>query len=106
MRRNAFWGRIIAFILIISVLIPSGFAAKQAKAETSVIGIVRATELFMREGAGTEYSNVKVDGKKVVLTYGQEVTVLGESNGWYYLRAVFEGSLVTGYSLSAKNGVY
>ena len=105
MNKRALFGRVTAVLLMIALIFPSGFAAKKAKAESSAAGIIRATELVMREGAGTDYSKVCVDGDPVILKYGQEVTVLGESNGWYYLRAIYNGTLVTGYSLSKKGDV-
>ncbi len=105
MNKRALFGRITAVLLIIALILPSGFAARRAKADSSVTGIIRATELVMREGAGTDFAKVCVDGDPVILKYGQEVTVLGESGGWYYLRAVYNGTLVTGYSLSKKGDV-
>ena len=105
MKKKTFFGRLAAFLIILTLLIPSGFETKRAKAESSVTGVIRATELYMREGAGTDYAKVCVDGVPAVLKYGQEVTVLGETDGWYYLRAVCDGTLVMGYSLSKKGDV-
>ena len=105
MNKKAFWGRITAVLLIISLILPTGFAVRKARAESSVTGIIRATELVMREGPGTDYPKVYAGDDPVVLKYGQEVTVLGEKDGWYYLRAVCGGTLVTGYSLSKKGDV-
>ena len=60
---------------------------------------VNANELYMREGPGTNYSNIFLNGEKVTLLRNQKVTVLGEFDGWYLLSAFFDGVNVTGYSL-------
>lgn len=95
--------RILAVILILALIIPAGFV-NDVHAEESVIGTVVAKQLYMRTGAGTDYGKAQVSGKDVILEYGQEITVLGEKDGWYHIRAVFNGQIVEGYSMAGKDG--
>ncbi len=86
---------IVAFALIVTALpqIPI-FAKNEAK------GVITATELFMRSGPGTDYKNITKGSEKVVLVKDQQITVLGERNGWYHIRAEYKGETYEGYSLS------
>ena len=62
-------------------------------------GIVTASELFVRKGPGTDYDNILIDDEKAILVMNQEVTLYGETNGWYHLSAKINGKTVSGYSL-------
>ena len=86
---------IVALALIVTALpqIPI-FAKNEAK------GVITATELFMRSGPGTDYKNITKGSEKVVLVKDQQITVLGERNGWYHIRAEYKGETYEGYSLS------
>lgn len=90
--------RLLIFLLVIALALPAGYAIS-ASADTAVIGVINANELYMRKGPSTSYSNITVDGEKVILVKGQEVTILGEEDGWYLINAIFKGTLVEGYSL-------
>ncbi|MBP5331439.1 MAG: SH3 domain-containing protein [Lachnospiraceae bacterium] len=68
-------------------------------------GVIAAGALYMREGPGTDYNNILLDGEKVLLEHGHEVTILGERDGWYHIRTVVDGEVVEGYSLSGKDSV-
>lgn len=94
---------IIAVFMIVVLVIPMG-RITPAHADQTVTGVVKAKELYMRTGAGTDYSKVQAGGRDVVLVSGQEVSVLGEKNGWYHIRAVANGEVVEGYSMSGKDG--
>lgn len=94
--------RILAVILTLALVVPS-VLLNSNRAEASVTGVVSAKELYMRTGAGTDFDKVRAGGEDVVLVYGQEITVLGEKDGWYHVRAVFNGQVVEGYSLAGKN---
>ena len=85
--------RLLTMVMIFSLALhPCTFSEALSQAE----GVISAGELYMRQGPGTEYDNVMIDGEKVVLTYGQEVTILGEKDGWYHVRAVCNGQAVEG----------
>ncbi|MCR5324412.1 MAG: SH3 domain-containing protein [Lachnospiraceae bacterium] len=106
MRRNRLLWRAFATAMIITLVIQlCPYTAANAVVNITASGVVTAGELYMRTGPGTDHENVKLDGSKVVLKYGQEVTILGEKNGWYHLRAVVDGEAVEGYSLSGKDSV-
>ncbi|BCN29841.1 cadherin-like beta sandwich domain-containing protein [Anaeromicropila herbilytica] len=62
-------------------------------------GIVTATTLNVRKGAGTNYSIVMSSGKKVTLTKNTAVSIEKKSNGWYYISVKFNGATVKGYVL-------
>ena len=94
------------FVLLFAIALLtglSGYIAAQAAPEAK--GVISAGALYMREGPGTDYENIKLNGEKVKLENGHEVTILGEKNGWYHIRAVVDGEVVEGYSLSAKDSV-
>lgn len=61
-------------------------------------GICTANTLMVRKGPGLNYDKIKVNNTEVYLTKGQSITILGEENGWYHLRAVFLGTEIEGYS--------
>ena len=61
-------------------------------------GICTATTLYIRKGPATSYEQVTVNGTTAYLVKGQQVTILGEENGWYQIKATFNGKEVTGYS--------
>ncbi len=73
------------------------FLFKGVKAEAAVTGTVTATALFVREGPGTNYEILKLDGEQVRLVQGTYVAVSWEENGWYYITASFKNKAVTGY---------
>lgn len=64
-------------------------------------GVVTASALNVRTGAGTTYGILMHNGSKVQLSYGTEVTILGSKmNGeteWYQVEFVFKGNSLQGY---------
>lgn len=102
--RTKLINKILAALLALALMIPAGNGVR-VSAASGITGVIEASSLYLRTDAGTEYDCVKVGGENVVLTSGQEVTVLGEKNDWYHLRAVYAGTVVEGYSLSRKDGV-
>lgn len=63
-------------------------------------GVCTANELNVRSGPGTDYAQVKAGGKYVVLSKGQEVSILSEKKDWYEIKVKISGENVTGYCLS------
>ena len=94
-----------AVILLIAALLLPASGNYGAGAATEKTGVVTAYELYIRTGPGTEYDNIMVGDAKAVLKRDQEITIFGEENDWYHVRAVVDGELVEGYSLSGKDGV-
>lgn len=62
-------------------------------------GTVTANSLNVRTGAGIEYEKLQVNGVNAYLTKGQSVTILKESNGWYYIKFKFSTTTAKGYVL-------
>ena len=89
----------IAVLLVMAIVITS-LPHVQIWAKKTVKGVVNATELYMRSGPGTDYKNITVGEEKVVLVSGQEVTIVGERDGWYHIKATFMNTEVEGYSLA------
>lgn len=95
--------RLIAICLIIAMLVPAGVSLK-AHAEESVTGVVTAGSLYMRTAPSKEADKVMVGDSPVLLVQDQEVVILDTSGDWYHVRAVFQGQIVEGYSLSGESG--
>ena len=88
---------IICFVLMVTaVCVPSQKAAAKTK---NMTGVVTADSLNVRTGAGTGYDKLVVKECNAYLTKGQEVTILKESNGWYYIEFQFLGTKQKGYVL-------
>ena len=103
--RRLLWRSCAAAMIIALVIQLCPYGSAKAALNATANGVITAGELYMRTGPGTDHENVMMNGSKVILTYGQEVTILGEKNGWYHLRAVIDGEVVEGYSLSGKDSV-
>lgn len=60
-------------------------------------GIVTASLLNVRTGAGTSYDIMKQDGKSVQLENGTKVTILSSDGGWYKVSFTFDDKKLEGY---------
>ncbi|MBE5962489.1 MAG: SH3 domain-containing protein, partial [Lachnospiraceae bacterium] len=93
----------LIFALIFSLTLPQ---CAIAAGNTGIVyaasqGTCTATTLYIRKGPATSYDQVTVNGAGAYLVKGQQVTILGEKNGWYEIKATFNGKEVTGYSSGA-----
>jgi beta-N-acetylglucosaminidase/uncharacterized protein YgiM (DUF1202 family) len=92
-------------LLIVSVL----FFFKGETADAAVTGTVTASSLFVREGPGTNYDIMKLNGVQVRLAQGDYVAVSWEEKGWYYITSSFNGKKINGYVskefISAKGNI-
>ena len=101
MHKNILISRILVLLTVITLVVPA-WSVRHARADEDITGVVTASELYMRTGPGTSYDKVTVGGSPVILVYGQEVTVLSVKDGWYHIRAIFNGRLAEGYSLGSS----
>lgn len=60
-------------------------------------GVVTAEVLNVRKGAGTSYGRLTSDGKVVQLEKETKVTILSESDGWYYVSFQYGTDTLKGY---------
>lgn len=60
-------------------------------------GIVTASLLNVRTGAGKSHSILEHDGKSVQLENGTKVTILSSSSGWHKVSFTYDGKQLTGY---------
>ena len=60
-------------------------------------GVVTASSLNVRTGAGTSYAILKHNNKDVSLPNGTSVTIIETLSGWYKVSFVFDGTTLTGY---------
>lgn len=105
--------RILSFALILALIVPGELAMHRdeavsaAAAVNEVTATVTANELNVRTSPRTDgdANKLYVNGTSVRLTYGQRVTVIGESNGWYNIRFVYDGEVVEGYSKAGSEDV-
>ncbi|MCR5828978.1 MAG: hypothetical protein K6F93_01340 [Lachnospiraceae bacterium] len=89
-----------ALALAAVVFVPfSGNVASAA----GVKGTVTATELRVRTTPDMSGSDniLSMGGKEVLLKKDQEITIIAVSGEWYHIRAVVNGEIVEGYSVSS-----
>ena len=98
MEKKILFKRIALFLIV--ALVVTSLPNIQIWAKKTVKGVITATELYMRSGPGTDYKNITVGEEKVVLVQNQEVTIVGERDGWYHIKATFMDTQVEGYSLA------
>lgn len=91
--------KLLMVLLCIALVIPQLISPLSRRVYAATIGKCSASSLFIRTGPGTEYDKVLVDTMEAYLTKDQEVTILGEKNGWYQIQATFAGRSVEGYCL-------
>jgi hypothetical protein len=60
-------------------------------------GTVTASNLYVRKGAGTNYSILTSSGSKVALVKNTAVTIEKKVSGWYYISAKYSGKSIKGY---------
>lgn len=91
--------KLLMVLLCFSMIFPQILLPLENRVIAASIGKCTANSLNIRSGPGTNYSKVLVDGAEAFLTKDQEVTILGEENGWYQINATFLGKKVEGYCL-------
>ncbi|MCQ2496735.1 MAG: GW dipeptide domain-containing protein [Lachnospiraceae bacterium] len=97
-----YFERIMVLLLVVALALPGTVSRKAEAAVKGVTGKVIATELYMRNGPGTSYSNIcNSNNEKVVLVKDQEVTLYKLVDDWYFLSAVIDGKKTLGYSLGS-----
>lgn len=64
-------------------------------------GVVTATALNVRTGAGTSYAILQHNGSGVVLPSGTKVTIQETLSGWYKVRFMYQGASLGGYVSSS-----
>lgn len=60
-------------------------------------GVVTATSLNVRTGAGTSYGILQHNGVNVALPGGTKVTILETLTGWYKVNFTVQSTMLTGY---------
>ncbi len=89
--------RIIAVLMAALLAVPA-VNTLDAEAATSCSGQINATELYLRQGPGTQFDRVETSGGPVLLTRDMEVKVYGETDGWYLISVGIDGERAIGYS--------
>lgn len=64
-------------------------------------GVVTATSLNVRTGAGTSYAILQHNGVNVALLNGTKVTILETLTGWYKVNFTVQSTVLTGYVSSS-----
>lgn len=67
--------------------------------ETQILGKITAYNLNLRTGPSTDYEKVTIDAEPVVFLNEQELIIAGEKDGWYHVRADYNGRMVEGFCL-------
>ena len=90
----------LAFLLVMILVVTNMPDLTVFAKKTDAKGKITADELYMRSGPGTNYKNIMNGDDKVLLVKDQSVTILGERNGWYHIKAEYKGVTFEGYSLA------
>lgn len=96
MNRKVFY-IMIGVGLLCGVFFMSG-KASQAANQT---GIVTASALNVRTGAGTNYDILQYNKANVILAEGDKVTILEKLSGWYRVSFVKDNTALSGYVSSS-----
>lgn len=84
------------FFAVLSVLMFFCLPDRAVRAANQT-GIVTASLLNVRTGAGTSYDILKQDGTLVQLENGTKVTILSSDGGWHKVSFTFGGKKLEGY---------
>lgn len=84
---------VLAAVLVLGIFLAFRDPAQAA----SKTGVVTAEVLNVRKGAGTNYDRLTSDGKVVQLENKTKVTILSESDGWYYVSFKYGNDTLKGY---------
>ena len=91
----------LSMIIAVFVIVLALYAGVQKAAAADQTGLVTASTLNVRTGAGTNYAIMQQDGKNVTLSNGTKVIIVETLTGWYKVEFVFNGQTLTGYVSSA-----
>lgn len=93
MRNRVTISMIIALFVVIAALVING----EQSVAANQTGIVTASTLNVRTGAGTNYAILQQNGKNVTLSNGTKVTILETLTGWYKVSFLLNGATLSGY---------
>jgi len=93
---------IAATALVFAAVLAVPFFDTEASA-AGVKGVVKATELRVRKTPDMSNNDnvLTIGDKEVLLKKDQEITIIAVSGEWYHIRAVVDGEIVEGYSVSS-----
>lgn len=93
MRNRIVVSTVIAMVVLVLVFWVNG----DTSAAANQTGIVTATTLNVRTGAGINYAILQQEGKNVTLSNGTKVTILETLTGWYKINFSLNGTTLSGY---------
>lgn len=88
---------IVTLWIIFTLLLMGGVCHDETSFAANSKGVVTASSLNVRTGAGTDYAKVKYNGKEVAIPKGTEVTIIENLSGWYKVTFAWEKTTLTGY---------
>lgn len=87
----------LSIIIGILLFVAGWFCCNHTSYAANSTGVVTASSLNVRTGAGTSYAILKHNDKNVSLPSGSRVTILETLSGWYKVTFVWEGVALNGY---------
>ena len=87
---------IVTLWIIFTLLLIGGVCHDETSFAANSKGVVTASSLNVRTGAGTDYAKVKYNGKEVASPQGTEVTIIETVSGWYKVTFEWEKTTLTG----------
>lgn len=93
----------VVLTVVMVLLICAGWILLQKKPSMAAnqTGVVTATSLNVRTGAGTTYSILQHNAMNVTLSNGTKVTILESLTGWYRITFTYQSATLTGYVSSS-----
>lgn len=89
--------RIVTMTMLFIVLVVGAVFIDDRSLAANGTGVVTATSLNVRTGAGTGYAILQNNGTNVVLPNGTKVTITQTLNGWYKVYFMWNGQALSGY---------
>ena len=74
-----------------------GYVLDNYVTKNTFSGVITTNNVYLRSGADTSCSVVKVNNKNVTLSKNAKITVLGVASKWYYIQLKVSGKTVKGY---------
>ncbi|MCI5732187.1 MAG: SH3 domain-containing protein [Eubacterium sp.] len=90
-------------LTVIIVLVFGGLLCLQPERSMAAnqTGVVTATSLNVRTGAGTTYAVLQYNGAEVKLSNGTKVSIAETLPGWYKVNFTYQGAALSGYVSSS-----
>ncbi len=95
--KRRYFNRCLIILLIVALVIPSGYYGKVQRASAAQTATVTAKTLNVRTEPSTTSDKVQLNGTNVYLVKDDTVNIIGREGDFYYVSLKFNGKTVKGY---------